>query len=254
MRFVTIAVAMTLVVVWWIRHDAGPPGPLVFAASSLTDYLEDAADRFRDHEGKAVRLHFGASAILKRQIEAGAGADLFVSASPAEIDALEKAGRVLRRADLMRNRLVLVERDSRPGWQERWEAGAKAVLRPEIDRVAIGDPDASPVGRYARQALTGMGLWEGLQGRLLKGVHARQALQYARSGEADLAIVYQTDARGVEGLRTIYAFPPEAHSPILYVGAVVQGGDQTDIAGDFLDYLAHRVRHGLIHEYGFSIP
>lgn len=239
-----------------LRSALAPPGGavMVFAASSLSDLLQEVARNFRDHTGGVVEYDFHSSALLKRKIDAGGRPDLFISASPVEVDALEKEGLVMARADLMKNRLVLLEKLSRPGWEERLRAGEELLRRPGTGRIALGDPGHVPAGRYGREALERLGLWGEVEGRLVRTIHVRQVLEYVKRGEADLGIAYRTDARAVEGVRVLWVFPEETHSAIVYVGASIQGGEHPRRAAEFLEYLKSRARRTVIERHGFLVP
>ena len=237
-----------------ILRPGGGDRPLVFAASSLTEFLIEADEFYQLDQGREVDLHFHASALLRRQIETGGGADLFISASPDEVDALEASGLVLARAPVARNRLVLVEREAREGWQERLLEGARVLEREDLGTLAIGEPETVPAGRYAREAMESLGVWDRIGPAAVRGTNVRQVLEYVRRGQADVGIVYRTDPRAGDGLRTIHVFAEETHSPILYVGAVVAGGRHPEKARAFLDWLSKPERNGLLRKHGFLVP
>jgi molybdate transport system substrate-binding protein len=228
-----------------------PAHPLViFAAASLTDAVGEIARAFaartaqgsressrelakeRSREGSkeaakkgskegskelAVRTSFAASSVLAKQIEAGAPADVFLSADPEWMDYLEKRGllKAGTREDLLMNRLVLIApSDSRVHLTLAPHADLTAALGG--GRLATGDPDSVPVGRYAQAALKWLGAWESVAPRLVRAENVRAALEYVARGEATLGIVYGTDALAEKRVRVVDVFPADSHPPIIY--------------------------------------
>jgi molybdate transport system substrate-binding protein len=212
--------------------DAAPPAHpvVIFAAASLTDAVGEIARAFaaRTAEGSAesskqssgenpVRTSFAASSVLAKQIEAGAPADVFLSADPEWMDYLEKRGllKAGTRQDLLLNRLVLIApADSRVHLTLAPHADLGAALGG--GRLATGDPDSVPAGRYAQAALKWLGAWEALAPRLVRAENVRAALEYVARGEATLGIVYATDALAEKRVRVVDVFPADSHPPIIY--------------------------------------
>lgn len=201
-----------------LRAAEAPPGLTVFAAASLTDVLQQIGADYAATGQPLPRFSFAASSALARQIESGARADVFFSADREWMDYLESRG-LLRggtRRDVVANSLVLIApADSRlqlavaPGFP------LAAALGPR-GRLATGDPDFVPVGRYARAALTTLGVWDGIAGRLVRADNVRVALAYVARGEAPLGIVYATDAQADARVRVVAAFPADSYPPIRY--------------------------------------
>ena len=197
---------------------------LVFAAASVTDALQQIDGAFSAQTGIAVEASFAASSVLAKQIEAGAPAQVFLSADREWMDYLEQRGRLQggSRRDLLGNELVLI-------------APADSALRLKIaphfallaalgdGRLASGDPDSVPAGLYARAALTRLGVWAQVADRLVRAENVRAALMYVARGEAPLGIVYQTDARAEGRVRVIDVFPADSHPPITYPLALTAG-------------------------------
>jgi molybdate transport system substrate-binding protein len=137
---------------------------LVFVAASLTDVMEQLGRGFTEAEGARVSFNVGGSTSLAQQIIRGAPADVFVSAGAQPMNLLEGRGLLApgTRRDLLANGLVLVAREGR-------DTGVASVeeLATSAVGVAIADPDLSPAGSYAREALESMGLWDTLAPRLI---------------------------------------------------------------------------------------
>ncbi len=196
--------------------DRGPP-PLVLAAASLQEALTDAA-RIWAAQGHAMPvLSFAASSALARQVEAGARADLFLSADEDWMDALAAKGLIrpdTRRSFLI-NRLVLVA----PAGKGRRVAIDRSLPLARMigaGRLAMADPDAVPAGKYGKTALTALGLWPSVAGQIAPAENVRAALALVERRAAPYGIVYATDARASPGVRVVGLFPAASHPSITY--------------------------------------
>lgn len=226
----------------------------VFAAASLTDALEEVGEAYGKHSGMPVRFSFAGSSALARQIESGAAADAFISADQEWMDYLAKRDLIVAatRADVASNVLVLVApADSRlslkiaPGFALAEGLGRRG-------RLAMGDPQAVPAGRYAREALTALGVWDGVSRRTIAADNVRTALNFVALGEAPLGIVYATDVRGNDRVRVVDTFPPGLHAPITYPAAATARGSAQ--ARDFLQYLRGTEARAILVRHGFVFP
>jgi molybdate transport system substrate-binding protein len=216
--------------------DTDKPPITVFAAASLTNVLQDLGDSFTAHTAIPVKFSFAASSALARQIESGAPADIFFSADQQWMDYLEKRGLIRRdtRHDVVGNRLVLIA----PA-----DSKIKLTIAPHFhlaaalgkSRLAAGDPDAVPAGRYARQALTALGIWNEVSDRLVRADSVRSALAFVDRGETPLGIVYETDALIDKHVRVVDVFPADSHLPIVYPIALT-GMAKPDAAA-FVEYV-----------------
>ena len=204
--------------------QAKRPALLIFAAASLTDVLNEISPAWEKSSGVPLTLSFAASSVLARQIEAGARADVFISADQEWMDYLQSRNLIDRtsRRNLAGNRLVLIapadselELTIAPGFKLAEALGS--------GRLATGDPDMVPVGRYARSALTSLGVWDGMAHRLVRADNVRSAMLFVSRGEVPLGIVYATDAAVDSKVRVIDVFPASAHAPITYPAATVRG-------------------------------
>ncbi len=232
--------------------SAGVRGELlVFAAASLTDVLGEIGTAYAAENGQRVEFSFAASSTLARQIEAGAGADAFISADLDWMDYLQARNLVDRatRTDIAGNRLVLVapadsaiELRIGPGF------GLAAALGP--GRLATGDPESVPVGRYARSALTTLGVWNEVADRLVRTENVRSALAFIARGEASLGIVYATDALVEKRVRIVATFPADSHLPIVYPAAATTAARPG--AREFVAALRGEPAQALLRKYGFA--
>ncbi len=222
----------------------------VFAAMSLTDVLTEISTAFTTENRVKVYYNFEASTTLQRQLEKGASADVFISASPRQVVALETKGllEAESRQDLLTNRLVLVSDDT-AGISVETLADLSGS---EITRIAIGHPDIVPAGTYAREALKHFGLWETLSPKLIFGMDVRATLAYVTAGNVDVAIVYETDTTLIRHIKVLYQLPPEAYTPIIYPAVVMKNSPRKQLARRFVAYL-HAMESGKIFEkHGFT--
>jgi molybdate transport system substrate-binding protein len=226
----------------------------VFAAASLQTALNAAAAEWRRESGANVKFSYASSAALARQIEQGAPADIFAS---ADLDWMEWAqARNLIRAGtrriLLGNELVLIE----PADQMTTLAIAPGfALRDALggSRLAMGDPGSVPAGRYGRAALTALGVWEQVAGRVAGVENVRAALALVARGEARFGLVYRTDALSEPRVRIVGAFPADSHPPILYPFAVVAASTHLQ-AEAFLAWLASPAAARIFAGEGFTHP
>lgn len=190
----------------------------VFAAASLTDSLQRVADAYTQATGVPVKLAFASSSVLAKQIEVGAQADVFFSADQEWMDYLQKQSLIQAgtRTELLGNRLALVApSDSSRDLYIRSGADIRDALGSK-GRLATGDPDSVPAGRYAKAALTSLGQWAEIERRLVRAENVRVALMYVARGEVPLGIVYETDATVEPKARIVYVFPADSHPAITY--------------------------------------
>jgi molybdate transport system substrate-binding protein len=206
--------------------DARPDAVVVFAAASLTDAVTEIAGRAGDATRTPVRTSFAASSTLAAQITAGAPADVFLSADTTWMDALAARGLVApaTRVEPITNHLVLIAPRDPP--VARFEPTAPGAILRALGpggRLAVGDPDFVPAGRYARRALERLGLWTELAPRLARALDVRAALALVARGETPLGVVYATDAAISDEVRVVAPLPSAPDAPIRYAFAIVAG-------------------------------
>ncbi|PSL40216.1 molybdate transport system substrate-binding protein [Planomicrobium soli] len=221
---------------------------LVSTAASLTGVMEKAEAEFRKIEPDIeLSFNYGSSSKLRSQIEQGAPVDLFLSASEADMNLLTDKGLISDDSvvPFAKNRLVLASRNS---FEE--SADFKALLTADAETVAVGEPESVPLGRYTKEALERLKLWESLDGKLVYAKDARQVLTYVESGNAELGIVYLSDAATSEKITGIKEFP-EAMEPVIYPGGIAAGSKNQEAAKAFLEFLAGTEGQELLKESGF---
>jgi len=225
---------------------------VVFAAASLTDVLQELGTAYAKASGTRVEFSFAASSVLARQIEGGAHADAFFSADQDWMDYLEQRNLVQKatRRDVVGNRLALVApADSTVQLEIKPNFPLVAALHG--GRLSTGDPDSVPVGRYARAALTSLGVWNDVADLLVRADNVRTALAFVARGEAPLGVVYETDARVEKNVRVVGLFPDDSHPPITYPIALTTKADVR--AAGFLEFLRGPAGAAAFRKYGFIV-
>lgn len=224
----------------------------VSAAASLTDAFTELATRYEaDNPGDRVRLNFAASGVLLQQLDQGAPVDVFASADQQTMDSAEARGLLAAdsRRDFTRNTLVLVA----PADSDLAVAHLDSLTAPGVGRIAVGNPDFVPAGRYARAALEGAGVWAAVEGKLINTQNVRQALDYVARGEVDAGFVYATDAALMaDSLRVLLEVP--LAEPVSYPVAVMAAAEDSAAARRFVAFLLSPVGQAILARYGFSAP
>jgi molybdate transport system substrate-binding protein len=240
---------------------AGATGPgtqvTIFAAASLRTALDEVMARCEVDTGVSIRASYAASSALARQIEAGAPADVFISADQDWMnDVAAKGGiRTDTRVDLLGNALVLVAPASAPVSLQ----GALQIA-PGFDlagalgggRLAVANPDVVPAGKYARAALESLGVWSSVASRLAPAEDVRAALLLVSRAEAPLGIVYRTDAAADPGVVVVDAFPSVTHPPIVYPAALTTRA--VAASGEVLACLQRPRARAIFDRWGFTDP
>ncbi|WP_249692501.1 molybdate ABC transporter substrate-binding protein [Stappia sp. WLB 29] len=235
------------------RGTARADDVLVFAAASLKNAMDEIAPAFEAATGDKLVVSPAGSSALARQIQAGAPADLFISASPDWMDALEADGLVqsATRIDLLANAIVLIAhgRDAAP-----------VEISPALDlgaligegRLAMALVDAVPAGVYGKAALKSLGLWESVSPKVAQADNVRAALALVAAGEAPYGIVYATDAAAEDNVTVVGTFPADSHPPIVYPAAVMAQSDKP-AATAALAYLRGREARAAFEKQGFVV-
>ena len=225
----------------------------VFAAASLKEALDEQTLRFEANTGNKVSVAYGGSNALARQIEAGAPADVFVSADLDWMDYLEQRGLLASgsRVNLLRNDLVLIEPAT---GRTMLRIGPNFALAAALgaQKLAMANPDSVPAGKYARAALAALGVWSAIERQIVRTENVRAALALVARGEAAFGIVYKTDALADRNVRIVDAFPESTHAPIVYPAALVTPA-KSSAAKSLLDFLRSAAAHAVWQKYGFGV-
>ena len=229
--------------------QAAPETVTIAAANSLKDAFRKILPLFENKDIN-VRVIYGPSQTLSKQIEEGAPIDVFLPSQVEEIDQLEQKGLVIQGTKRVyaSTSLVLIAGPELPAPI----ASAQDLRTTLIRYIAIGDPKTSSVGKVAAQYLKYSKLDSQLKSQLVYGEHSRAVLDLVVKGEADLGVVYRTDAVSKKKIRIIDEAPADSHSPIRYGVAAVWTAKNITGAGDFINFLGRPEIQTLLQDYGFD--
>jgi molybdate transport system substrate-binding protein len=227
---------------------------VIFAAASLKNALDEIAIDWSKAASRPMpRISYAASSALAKQMEQGAPADLFIS---ADLDWMNYIGKKdLVQADtqvnLLGNRIVLIApRDSTVAVDVKQGFDLARTLAG--GKLAMGNVDAVPAGKYGKAALEHLGAWDAVKGSIAQADNVRAALLLVARGEAALGIVYSTDAAAEPNVKVVGAFPEDSHPPIVYPAALAKGAKSAD-ARSLLDYLKSVKARPVFEKQGFSV-
>lgn len=226
---------------------------VVFAAASLKNALDEVAGIYQRETGDVVKISYGASSALARQIESGAPAQIFISADLDWMNYLQqhKLIQTDSRRNLLGNRLVITA----PA-----DSDAKIEIKPGFDLVgalkgghlAMADPDSVPAGKYGKAALEKLGVWNSVSGAVARAENVRGALLLVSRHEAPLGIVYATDVAADPGTKVAGVFPEDAHPPIVYPTALTTESKRP-AAARFLAFVASPQAKRIFEKQGFTV-
>lgn len=225
----------------------------VFAAASLTNAMQDIAQAYKKDHQVDVVSSFASSSTLARQIEAGAPADLFISADQKWMDYAvdKKAIDTATRETLLGNSLVVVAPKASEQGDITIYAKTNWTSLLKGGRLAVGDPDHVPAGIYAKEALQKLGAWEALSPNLAPAEDVRGALALVERNEAPLGIVYGSDAVASKGVKVVGTFPEDSHKKVEYPIAITDGHKNATVSA-FYDYLKGPQASEIFKRYGFT--
>jgi molybdate transport system substrate-binding protein len=251
-KWIYVPVLISLVVVACTSPPSDPaPEPLlVSAASNLLLAFEELGQEYQQQTGTPVVFNFAASGQLAQQIEQGAPVDLFVSADVGYVKDLAAKGRAVPDSVQIyaRGRLTIWTRaDSKLDIQT-----VQDLLKPEVRRIAIANPEHAPYGVVARQALQAAEVWDMIQNKLVLGENVRQTLQYAETGDVDVAIIPLSLSVTSEGHWALV--PQDLHAPIDQALAVVADSPRQSVARDFAAFIAGPKGRDILSKYGYELP
>ncbi|SCX28976.1 molybdate ABC transporter substrate-binding protein [Agrobacterium rosae] len=225
----------------------------IFAAASMKNALDAANAEWAKETSNEATVSYAASSALAKQIEAGAPADLFISADLAWMDYV--AGKKLikedTRTNLLGNRLVLVAPADKATPVEIKQGFDLAKLVGD-GKLAMGAVDSVPAGKYGKAALEKLGVWSSVEGKVAGAESVRAALVLVSRGEAPYGIVYQTDAAADQGVKIVGTFPQDSHEPIIYPVAILSES-KSPVAAAYLEFLKSAKAAPFFEKQGFTI-
>lgn len=223
----------------------------VSAAVSLTDALDELKTQYEKDHDIALKFNLGGSGTLAQQIQQGAPADIFISANEDWMNTLEQNGDIdaETRHDIASNRIVMIARKN-----SNLKLRSIQDLDPsKVDQIAIGNPESVPVGKYTKQTLENMHLWNKLsQDQLVQAKDVRQVLSYVETGNTEIGFVYESDAKISDKVKVLAVADTHAHDPIVYPAAVTSASKHKEAAKEFLSFLQSDQAQKTLQKYGFK--
>lgn len=224
----------------------------VSAAASLEDAMNEMKPLF-EKENKNIKLFFnyGGSGSLQKQIIQGAPVDLFFSAAQDQYNDLIKKDLIekTKGKDLLQNSLVLII----PKESDHRVKGFKDLTNFEDGKLALGTPEAVPAGKYGKQTLENMNLWNKMENQLVFAKDVRQVLTYVETGNVDAGIVYKTDALSSDKVEIVEEANKKSHDPIVYPVGIVKGTIHMQAAESFFQFLQEDSAKEIFEKYGFIV-
>ena len=225
---------------------------LVSAASSMTDSLTKIAEEYKKvAPNVTVTYNFASSGALQTQIEEGAPADIFFSASIKQMNSLEEKDLTIKtsRKDLLNNEVVLItNKDSKIDMKTFEDCATD-----KISMIAIGNPESVPVGQYSQEIFTSLNLWDKISAKVNFATNVKEVLAWVETGNVDCGIVYKTDAKTSNKIKIICSAPEGSHKAVIYPVSIIKSSKNVDAAQAFIDYLSTKEAKNVFVNYGFSI-
>lgn len=225
----------------------------ISAAASLQDALRDIQAVFeKENPEMNITYNFAGSGVLQQQIMQGAPVDLFLSSSEDKFESLITAEMIAdgEHINLLENELVLIA----PSPNETNKiSGFEDLMNGTIDKIAIGIPESVPAGKYAKETLEVLEIWDEVKSKLILAKDVRQVLSYVETGNVDAGIVYKTDALVSDNSRIISTANKEHHTPIMYPLGILNDTKFPVEAKRYYDFLQSKEATAIFEEYGFIV-
>ena len=224
---------------------------VVFSAISLQDVVEEIKSSFESQKNVEISVNYSGSQKLARQIAAGADADIFLSAGILPRDFLNESNLVSSTSFFASNRLVLVA-------SEDFSYDIKNVqdiIDLPVERISIANPELAPVGVYAKDVLKYYKIWESFKEKIIFANNTRDALRYVKSGNVDLAIVYETDVKIISSdkIKVIDIIDVNSHRPIVYTAVGISGSKHPTVVKEFISFLSGDYSKNILQRNGFDL-
>lgn len=222
----------------------------VSAAISLTDALEDIQGLYEQDHSVELTFNLGGSGTLSQQIQQGAPVDIFISANQEWMDMLESEDLIKRqtRTNITGNKLALITGENSAIDYQSFSD----ITSTDVEKIAIGNPESVPAGEYAETVLKHVSLWDELEDKLVFAKDVRQVLTYVETENADIGIVYESDAMGSEDVKILATAEVDAHDPIIYPAAMMSDTKIEQEAEAFITFLETDEAQQIFAEHGFK--
>ncbi len=221
----------------------------ISAAASLQEAMVELEKEFKNiNPDVKLTVNLGSSGSLMQQIQEGAPCDLFISAGAKQMDTLVEDGTVEKDAvkTLLTNDLVLVAAKG-----EKVDS-LDALKTDDVEKIAIGDPESVPAGKYAKEVLDNTKLYDNVKDKLVLAKDVKEVLSWVQKGNADVGFVYLSDATGVDDVDVVLTTDDDSHSEIAYPVAVLKDSKQAKVAQQFEDYLLSDTAQNILEKHGFN--
>lgn len=221
----------------------------ISAAVSLTDALEEIKEIYEKNNSVELTFNLGGSGTLAQQIQQGAPTDVFISANQQWMDTLEEEDLIntSTRSDVTGNNLVLItQKSSSIAYQSFSEIASE-----DVEKVAIGNPESVPAGKYTEEILHNLNLWDELEDKLVYAKDVRQVLTYVETGNTEIGFVYESDALSSDDIKILATAEKGLHEPIIYPMAVIDDTKHTEEAADFVLFMKTDEAQEILAKHGF---
>lgn len=221
---------------------------MVLAGTGLKDALNELKEMYVKKTGTEIRSSFAAAGILRKQIEEGVPADLFFTPGDKELDELQRQGLIIpeTRTDLLGNEIVLVSAREKKCLIKSFDDLDKA------QSISIGLPATVPAGKYARETLSSLGLWNKVEKRILYAKDVRTVLAYVDSGNVDAGLVYRSDTAAMKSGTLVAVAPKGSHAPIHFSMAALKAGKHREATRKFMEFLKSPEAGKIFARYRFT--
>lgn len=221
----------------------------ISAAASLKKSLDEIVENYKkENTNVTVNVNYGGSGALEKQIIEGAPSDIFISAAKKNMDNLEEKGLILKesREDLLKNTLVLIAPNTQKDKVKTIEDLKK------LEKIALGEIKAVPAGKYAKESLEKLNIWNELEKKVIYQKDVTAVLNIVELGEVDAGVVYLTDAKKLKNGYVVEEFASDLHTPIVYPAAIIKETKNKEISENFLKYLKEGISKEIFEKNGFK--
>lgn len=223
---------------------------MVSAAISLTDAMEELKNIYEEENQKVnIIYNFGASGALMQQIEEGAPVDLFLSAAQKQMNELEDKDLIIKesRLDFVGNDLVLIVNEN----HQDTIKSVNDLLNLKDEKIAMGEPESVPAGKYTADTLTNLGLYDDLLDNIVFTKNVRQVITYVDSENAVAGFCYGSDTTIATNSVITEFVKEESHEPIIYPAAIIKDSKNPETAEGFLNFITTNKAKEVFEKHGF---
>ena len=247
-----LLIISTLVACSNTKEEESKTELIISTASSLKEAMKDIQHTYEE-ENPHIKLqfNFGGSGSLQQQITQGAPVDIFFSAAADKLELLVEDNLIDENniTNLLGNELVLIV----PNEKNNTISSFQDLRNQEVEKISIGIPETVPAGKYAKESLQNMEIWNHIEAKIVLAKDVRQVLSYVETGNVGAGIVYKTDVIASEKVNVITSAEKQTHSPIIYPLGIVKDTAHYEEAKDFYDYLQSEKGLKVFKDYGFTI-